>query len=74
MKTPILAVKIFIFTAIILGAYCFHRSGFLQTLIHWIGGLGPAAPAVFLLIYTVAAVFFMPSFLFTFAGGFLFDF
>ncbi len=42
--------------------------------IHWIEGIGPAAPVVFLLVYTVAAVFFMPSFLLTFAGGVLFNF
>lgn len=63
-----------IFCGILVGAYSVNRSGCLQTVIHWIEGLGQAAPAVFLLIYTVAAIFFTPSFLFTFAGGFLFDF
>ncbi len=69
-----IAVKIIIFSAIIFGAYGFNRLGLLPTLIHWIEGLGPAAPVVYLLIYTLAAVFFVPSFLLTFAGGFLFDF
>ncbi len=74
MKIPSLAVKIIIVSTIILGAYGFHHSGLLQTLIHWIQGLGPEAPVVFLLIYIVCSIFFVPSILLTFAGGFLFNF
>lgn len=74
LKIQSIAIKIIVFSGILFGAYSVNRSGHLQTIIHWIEGLGPAAPAVFLLIYTVAAIFFIPSFLLTFAGGFLFNF
>lgn len=60
--------------ALVAGAYSLHRSGLLPNIIPWIEGIGPARPLVFLIVYTLAAVFFIPSFLFTFAGGFLFDF
>lgn len=69
-----IAVKSFLIAAIILGAYSFNRLGLLKILIAWIESLGLSAPVVFLLIYTVAAIFFVPSFLLTFAGGFLFNF
>jgi uncharacterized membrane protein YdjX (TVP38/TMEM64 family) len=74
MKKQNIVLKIFVCSAIILGAYSFNRSGLLQSTIQWIENLGPAAPAAFLAVYAIAAVFFLPSFLLTFAGGFLFDF
>lgn len=74
MKIQNIALKIFLLAAIIWGAYGFNRAGLLEALISWIKGLGPASPAVFFLVCTLAVVFFTPSFLLTFAGGFLFDF
>lgn len=74
MKIQSLRLKIFLFFTIILGAYAFHRLGLLPALIHWIDGLGPAAPVVFLFVSSVATVLFIPSILLTLAGGYLFDF
>lgn len=68
------ALKILLFAGLVLAVYGFNRSGLLRILIHTIEGLGSAAPAVFLLIYSVTAICFIPSFLLTFSGGFLFDF
>lgn len=68
------ALKVILLSAIILGAYFFNRWGLLRSLIDWLEGLGSAAPGVFLAVYTIAAVFFIPSFILTFAGGFLFNF
>lgn len=40
--------------------------------IHWINGLGFIAPVIFLLLYCLATVAFLPTIVLTFAGGALF--
>ncbi len=49
-----------------------HHYQLLQKAIHWMEPLGAWAPVVFLLIYTLTAILFVPSFFFTFAAGALF--
>ena len=74
MKIQKLAVKILVLTAIFLGIYTFHRSGSLHSMMERIEHLGPSAPFVFLLVYTIATICFIPSSILTFAGGFIFSF
>jgi len=49
-----------------------NRSGLFQKTLDWIEGLGAGAPWVFLLVYVLTCIFFVPSFIFTFASGILF--
>jgi uncharacterized membrane protein YdjX (TVP38/TMEM64 family) len=44
----------------------------IEVLIDWVGQLGWIAPLVFIACYAIAAVFFLPGWLFTLAGGVLF--
>ncbi len=44
----------------------------IEVLIEWVGQLGWIAPLVFIACYAIAAVFFLPGWLFTLAGGVLF--
>lgn len=64
--------KIFVITLIAGAAFYINKSGLFQRLLEWIDQLGASAPAVFLLIYTLTAVFFVPSFVFTFGAGAIF--
>jgi uncharacterized membrane protein YdjX (TVP38/TMEM64 family) len=44
----------------------------LWAMLEWIRGLGPWGPAAFATVYVVATVLFVPGFLLTLGGGFLF--
>jgi uncharacterized membrane protein YdjX (TVP38/TMEM64 family) len=44
----------------------------IEALISWVGQLGWVAPLVFITCYAIAAVFFLPGWIFTLAGGVLF--
>jgi uncharacterized membrane protein YdjX (TVP38/TMEM64 family) len=44
----------------------------IETLTSWVGQLGWVAPLVFIACYAIAAVFFLPGWIFTLAGGVLF--
>jgi uncharacterized membrane protein YdjX (TVP38/TMEM64 family) len=52
--------------------FYFNKIGLFQRTLEWIDGLGPWAPAVFVFMYVLTCIFFVPSFVFTFASGILF--
>lgn len=60
-----LAIAAFIFCAML-----FQKNA--SQVMHWINGLGLIAPVIFLLLYCVATVAFLPTMVLTFAGGALF--
>jgi len=47
-------------------------SEWLANSIDWVGGFGPLAPVLFVLIYMCSVIFFVPSTLFSLASGHLF--
>ncbi len=53
-------------------AYWFNRYGILKATLAWLESFGPWAPAGFVAVYILTAIFFVPSFVFTFAAGVLF--
>ncbi|MBI1977497.1 MAG: TVP38/TMEM64 family protein [Candidatus Omnitrophica bacterium] len=55
-------------------AWYFHRSGLLQKTLDWIDSFGRVGPVMFVAVYALTCVFFVPSFVFTFSGGVLFGF
>ncbi len=55
-------------------AYLFNRYGLLQKTLDLISGCGIWAPWIFLGVYLLSCVFFVPSFIFTFSSGILFGF
>jgi uncharacterized membrane protein YdjX (TVP38/TMEM64 family) len=55
-----------------LGLFDFFSVDNLERLNSWFGGLGPWAPAVFILLWIAAAVFFLPGLPLTIAGGLVF--
>ena len=64
-----------IFLSVILAvAYLLNRSGFLPKTIDWIGSCGVWGPFVFLGVFIISAIFFVPSVIFAFSGGVLFGF
>lgn len=70
MKKTIL--RLTLLAMILTAAYFLNRSGFLQKTLGWIEGRGAWGPAIFVLVYTLSCIFFVPSFIFTFSGGVLF--
>jgi uncharacterized membrane protein YdjX (TVP38/TMEM64 family) len=65
-----LALALIILAAI--AAITFDLKGGLRSALVWIDSLGPWAPAVFILLYIVATVLFVPAWLLTVGGGALF--
>ena len=62
-----------ILLSLVLGAaYALNRYGFLERTLDWIKECGVWGPGVFLIVYVLSCVFFVPSFLFTFSSGALF--
>ncbi len=59
-----------VIAAIAVGAYFFQRNS--SIIINWINTLGYIAPILFLFLYCVATIFFLPTMVLTFAGGALF--
>lgn len=55
-------------------AWYFHRTGLLQKTIDWVDSFGAKGSVMFVAVYALACVFFIPSFIFTFSGGMLFGF
>lgn len=55
----------------LLGWY-FNVQQMLRDLLQWISSLGPWGPAVFVLIYILATVLFLPGMILTMGAGFLF--
>jgi uncharacterized membrane protein YdjX (TVP38/TMEM64 family) len=60
------------FGLILAAAFFANRYGLLQSTLDWIERSGTGGPFLFLLIYALSCVFFVPSFVFTFSGGILF--
>jgi len=65
-------LKIILFLALILIAWVLHQAGFFYQTLEWAKSLGPWGPILFILVYALTCIFFFPSIIFTFAGGFLF--
>lgn len=68
-------IQIFLFVAILIGVFfaIVYRDQFdASALEAWINNAGMAGPALFVLIYALAAVFFLPGSVLTLAGGALF--
>ena len=61
----ILAVLFFVLRAV-------KESGLLDKALRWIQSLGPWAPVVFVLLYIVTVVLFLPAAILTAGGGFIF--
>lgn len=57
---------------IFLLAYFLNKTGILQKALDWIAAFGPWAPVLFLAVYVLTVLFFVPSFVFTFSSGALF--
>jgi uncharacterized membrane protein YdjX (TVP38/TMEM64 family) len=56
----------------ILFAARYFGSGPLRELLQWISGLGPTTPLVFIPLYVIACVLFVPGLILTLSAGFLF--
>src|SRR6185436_16911617 len=48
-----------------------QRTGFLDRSLQWIQQLGPWAPLVFIVLYVVTVIFFLPASILTAGGGFI---
>lgn len=60
---------VFVFAA---AAWAINRSGLFQHTLDWIETLGVWAPCVFVTVYALSCIFFVPAFIFTVASGILF--
>lgn len=67
-------LRFLLFALIGAAAFYFHRTGLLQKSLDWVSSFGALGPAIFVGVYAVACVFFIPSLIFTFSGGVLFGF
>lgn len=66
--------KIFFLVILIAFAYAAQKYGWLQRSLESMQALGPWAPPAFVAVYSLTAIVFVPSFVFTFGGGTLFGF
>jgi uncharacterized membrane protein YdjX (TVP38/TMEM64 family) len=67
--------RVFLWAALIAGilfSVHYFGSGPLRELLQWISGLGSTAPLVFIPLYVVACVLFIPGSILTLSAGFLF--
>jgi uncharacterized membrane protein YdjX (TVP38/TMEM64 family) len=60
------------FGLILAAAFFANKYGLLQSTLDWIESSGPAGPFLFLVVYALSCVLFVPSFVFTFSSGILF--
>lgn len=51
-------------------AYVFHK--YSVEIINWVNHIGWLAPFLFIIIYTLATIIFLPTMVLTFAGGAIF--
>lgn len=73
MKTKLTRLLLFVVLAIGIGVAITYRDQFdAEALRTWLDGAGTAGPLLFMLIYAVAAVLFLPGSVLTLAGGALF--
>src|SRR2546430_16890260 len=54
---------------IVLALKYFHVQDLLKSTLDWIGNLGPWGPVIFVGLYVVATVLFVPGWVSTFGGG-----
>src|SRR5712671_5491313 len=59
--------------AIVLAAKYFHVQDLLKAALDWIGKLGPWGPVIFVALYVVATVLFIPGSVLTLGAGAVFD-
>ncbi len=64
--------KLMLLAGLLVLAYLANRYGILQKTLVWMKGMGPFAPLLFVAVYALTCVFFVPSFFFTFGAGSLF--
>lgn len=67
-------LKTVFFLTLLTLAYLANRYGLLQKMLDGMTALGPWAAPVFVAVYALTAILFVPSFVFTFGGGTLFGF
>jgi uncharacterized membrane protein YdjX (TVP38/TMEM64 family) len=72
LLNPRVLLLVVMVAAIISGAHYLGASPWLHRLLEWIAALGPIAPLVFIAIYIVACVMFIPGSILTLGAGFLF--
>lgn len=72
MKSMATAAKAVVALLLVAAAVYFNKSGLFQKTLDWIRDMGTAAPWMFLGVYVLTCIFFVPSFVFTFASGILF--
>jgi uncharacterized membrane protein YdjX (TVP38/TMEM64 family) len=65
-------IRISILGAITGLAWYLNRTGLLERTLEWIDSFGTAGMLLFVLIYILTCIFFVPSMIFTFSGGVLF--
>jgi uncharacterized membrane protein YdjX (TVP38/TMEM64 family) len=61
-----------LFIALLVAANRLGAGSLLSNALTWIGGLGPLAPAAFIIIYILACVLFIPGSILTIGAGILF--
>ncbi|MBI3317417.1 MAG: TVP38/TMEM64 family protein [Candidatus Omnitrophica bacterium] len=71
MKKKILA-RVSLVILVAAAVVSFHKTGALQSTLNWIEGSGIWGPFIFIGVYILSILFFIPSFVFTFSGGVLF--
>jgi uncharacterized membrane protein YdjX (TVP38/TMEM64 family) len=79
MKTPARATArwkwlavVGVIAALLVAVKLFHIQDLLKQALEWVGHLGPWGPAIFIAIYIVAAVFFIPGSALTLGAGAMF--
>jgi len=55
-------------------AWYLNCTGLLEKTLTWIGSFGSLGAVIFVLVYALTCVFFIPSIVFTFSSGVLFGF
>ena len=67
-----LVLGVVLVAALLVSVFLFDVRQLLRNTLQWINSLGPWAPLIFIFIYVLATVLFIPGSLLTLGGGFLF--
>ena len=67
-----LTILVLIAVGLLVAGYFLEVPRYLRQLLDWIDGIGPTAPVVFIAIYIVVTVFFVPGSILTLGAGALF--
>ncbi|MDP3921070.1 MAG: TVP38/TMEM64 family protein [Candidatus Omnitrophota bacterium] len=65
-------IRLMILAILLSLAYYLNTQGILPKVLDWIDDFGPWGPVVFMGVYILTCIFFVPSFVFTFSAGILF--